>query len=160
MNQKEYEWVRKTRQLMLNFCEDISAEDFSRELDGFGTTSIRQTLMHTADCYNAWIGSFVLLETTNPIIRNMQGLGIKEVRERFELADSYVNQLFQSLAERMDEPIVRPIPWRESSEEITDTPAKLLMHTVTHEFHHKGQVAAMLRQMGYEPPNTDILGVK
>ncbi|MEH7885204.1 DinB family protein [Bacillus sp. JJ1609] len=26
------------------------------------------------------------------------------------------------------------------------------MHTITHEYRHKGQIAAMLRQMGYEPP--------
>ncbi|KQL53961.1 hypothetical protein AN964_10930 [Heyndrickxia shackletonii] len=31
---------------------------------------------------------------------------------------------------------------------------------ITHEFHHKGQIVAMLRQMGYEPPNTDILGTE
>lgn len=39
------------------------------------------------------------------------------------------------------------------------TPRQLLFHTVTHEFHHKGQVMAMMRQLGMEPPNTDVLGV-
>ncbi|MEH6996494.1 DinB family protein, partial [Neobacillus drentensis] len=40
------------------------------------------------------------------------------------------------------------------------TPRKLLLHTITHECHHKGQIVAMLRQMGYEPPNTDVLGTE
>nr|WP_242021046.1 DinB family protein [Cytobacillus oceanisediminis] len=34
------------------------------------------------------------------------------------------------------------------------------MHTVTHEYHHKGQIMAMSRQLGYEPPNTDVLGTR
>lgn len=40
------------------------------------------------------------------------------------------------------------------------TPRKLFMHTVTHEYHHKGQIMAMDRQLGYEPPNTDVLGTR
>lgn len=31
---------------------------------------------------------------------------------------------------------------------------------MTHEFHHKGQIVAMIREMGYIPPNTDILGTE
>ncbi|PFP27641.1 hypothetical protein COJ96_15565 [Bacillus sp. AFS073361] len=56
--------------------------------------------------------------------------------------------------------IEREIPWREASERLSITPCKLLTHTITHEFHHKGQIVAMLRQMGYEPPNTDVLGTE
>ncbi|HEO8418505.1 TPA: hypothetical protein VBX77_000466 [Yersinia enterocolitica] len=33
------------------------------------------------------------------------------------------------------------------------------MHSITHEFHHKGQIVAMLRSLGYIPKNTDILGL-
>ena len=40
------------------------------------------------------------------------------------------------------------------------TSSKLLMHVITHEFHQKGQLVAMARQMGYEPPNTDVLGIE
>ncbi|MBT2744176.1 hypothetical protein J7E77_27030 [Bacillus sp. ISL-77] len=34
------------------------------------------------------------------------------------------------------------------------------MHTFTHEFHHKGQIVAMIRKMGYVPPYTDVLGTE
>lgn len=60
----------------------------------------------------------------------------------------------------MDEAIERAIPWREGGETISITPGKLLMHTITHEFHHKGQIVVMARKMGYEPPNTDVLGTE
>ena len=36
------------------------------------------------------------------------------------------------------------------------TPALMLSHIITHGFHHKGQVVAMCRLMGYPPPETDL----
>jgi uncharacterized damage-inducible protein DinB len=36
------------------------------------------------------------------------------------------------------------------------SPAFILLHVVTHAFHHKGQVVAMLRTLGYPAPDTDL----
>jgi uncharacterized damage-inducible protein DinB len=36
------------------------------------------------------------------------------------------------------------------------SPAFILLHVVTHTFHHKGQVVAMLRTLGYPAPDTDL----
>ncbi|MCU1806348.1 hypothetical protein NVV31_13245 [Cytobacillus firmus] len=91
---------------------------------------------------------------------NIPTIGIEEIRTLFEQADAYVYEVFESFSQKMDESIVQPIPWRESTEEISMTPRKLFMHTVTHEYHHKGQIMAMARQLGYEPPNTDVLGTR
>ncbi len=41
-------------------------------------------------------------------------------------------------------------------EPLIATPRWLFTHTVTHEFHHKGQVVAMGRLLGYPPPETDL----
>ena len=161
LNQNEYEWVRQTRGVLLDFCSELDSDDFTRQ-NGFGFQSVRDTLVHIADCYNAWLGSFVLLKTKKPITskEDLLELGVDEIKVRFEQVDSYVNEVFKVLKHQMDEPIQRQIPWREGGEPISMTPSKLLMHTITHEFHHKGQVMAMARQMGYEPPNTDVLGTK
>jgi len=159
--QNEYEWVRQTRVVLIEFCSELDPNDFTQE-NGFGWQSVRDTLVHIADCYNAWLGSFVLLKTKKPITpkENLLELGLVEIKERFETVDSYVNEVFEVYKHQMDEPIQRQIPWREGAELISMTPNKLLMHTITHEFHHKGQIMAMARQMGYEPPNTDVLGTR
>jgi uncharacterized damage-inducible protein DinB len=34
---------------------------------------------------------------------------------------------------------------------------KLFTHTITHEFHHKGQILTLSRQLGYTPVDTDIM---
>ena len=161
MYQNEYEWVRQTRVVLLEFCSELDPNDFTQE-NGFGWQSVRDTLVHIADCYNAWLGSFVLLKTKKPITskESLLELGWDEIKERFEKVDSYVNEVFEVFAHQMDEPIQRQIPWREGGEPISMTPNKLLMHTITHEFHHKGQIMARARQMGYEPPNTDVLGTR
>lgn len=36
------------------------------------------------------------------------------------------------------------------------SPAFILLHIVTHTFHHKGQVVAMLRMLGHPAPDTDL----
>ena len=161
MNKKEYEWVKENREVLLDFCSNMDPNDFTREM-GFGWQSVRDTLVHVANCYHGWLGSYVLLRTLEPITprENLPTIGIEEIRALFEKADAYVNEVLESFVQKMDEPIVQPIPWRESSEAISMTPRKLFMHTVTHEYHHKGQIMAMARQMGYEPPNTDVLGTK
>ncbi|MFC7392944.1 DinB family protein [Scopulibacillus cellulosilyticus] len=59
MNQNDYKWVRQTRGVLLDFCIELEPKDFTRQM-GFGWQSVRDTLVHVADCYNAWLGSFVL----------------------------------------------------------------------------------------------------
>lgn len=36
------------------------------------------------------------------------------------------------------------------------SPACIILHIVTHAFHHKGQIAAMLRLLGHPAPDTDL----
>ncbi|WP_440603879.1 DinB family protein [Bacillus sp. GB_SG_008] len=159
MHKNEYEWVKQTRSVLLDFCKELEPNDFTRQM-GFGWQSVRDTMVHIADCYNAWLGSFVLLKTKKPLTskEDLQQLSLIEIKVRFEHIDSLVNEVFEVLAHHMDEPIQREIPWREEGETLSITPGKLITHAITHEFHHKGQISAMIRQMGYEPPNTDVLG--
>ena len=159
MNQKEYDWVRQTRGILLDFCRELEPNDFTRQ-NGFAWQSVRDTLVHIADCYYAWLGSFVLLKTKKPITPKDERhhFNLDEIKVRFEQVDSFVSEVFKLHENQLNEAIERNIPWREAPEMLSITPGKLLMHTITHEFHHKGQIVAMLRQMGYEPPNTDVLG--
>jgi len=161
MLQNEYEWVRQTRGTLLNYCGKIDPNDFTH-INGFAWQSVRDSLIHIADCYIAWLGSFVLLKTKTPLTpkEERHHFHLAKIIERFELVDSIVNELIEVHGNQLNVLIEREIPWREATELVSITPGKLLMHTITHEFHHKGQIVAMLRQMGYEPPNTDILGTE
>lgn len=41
-------------------------------------------------------------------------------------------------------------------ENLKATPLMIFTHVTTHEFHHKGQIMPMCRQLGYPPPETDV----
>jgi uncharacterized damage-inducible protein DinB len=162
VNLTEYKWVIQNRNVLLDFCRELKPEDFTRQLDGFGFQSVREALVHIANCYIAWLGSYILLNTRKPISskEEVSQFSLDDIRQRFEQADLYVYEVMELSSEQLNEPIKRKIPWRETGEEISITPLQLLMHTITHEYHHKGQIVAMARQMGYVPPNTDVLGAE
>ncbi|MHA1957884.1 MAG: DinB family protein [Candidatus Thorarchaeota archaeon] len=40
---------------------------------------------------------------------------------------------------------------------VSFTVAKALVHMATHETHHRGLVIGLIRQLGYEPPDVDML---
>ncbi|MGK9185690.1 DinB family protein [Priestia filamentosa] len=62
--------------MLLNKCKELNENDLKKDL-GFGFQNIKESLVHVAGCYHAWLGSFVLSETTSPLltketINNMQ----------------------------------------------------------------------------------------
>ena len=72
-------------------------------------------------------------------------------KERVRLATrAYLDSL--SDAELNRTLIARPREWVRELK----SPAFILLHVVTHTFHHKGQVVAMLRTLGYPAPDTDL----
>ena len=67
MNHNEYEWVKQTRQILLDQCRDLQEDELTKVFE-FGFQSIRDSLVHVAGCYHAWLGSFVLSEVSSPLI--------------------------------------------------------------------------------------------
>ncbi len=156
----EYDWVKQTRHILLAQCRMLSEQELVAE-SNFGFLSIKATLVHIAGCYHAWIGSFFFAQTKTPI-RTEQQVAIMtfdDIEQYFEEADAYVAKLFAHDSFDWDEIMEKELPWRTDSGIVRKSPRQLLMHAVTHEFHHKGQVVAMLRQLGHAPQNTDILGL-
>lgn len=160
MEKLEYEWVKQTRQILLDQCGELAEADFTKEFE-FGFQSIRNSLVHVAGCYHAWLGSFVLSETSSPlftkeVINNMQ---FDDIQRYFQQADIYVERVFEQFTNKFDEVIDKELSWRTGSGLVKKTPRQLLFHTITHESHHKGQIVTMLRILGHIPENTDILGL-
>lgn len=84
---------------------------------------------------------------------------VDDIQRYFEQADRYVEKVLEQFTDKFDKPIEKKLVWREKSGLIRKTPRQLLVHSITHESHHKGQIVAMLRLLGHTPKNTDILGL-
>jgi uncharacterized damage-inducible protein DinB len=59
--------------------------------------------------------------------------------------------------------LIRPIRFGESFAYEIDgkkgksSPLEVFTHVMTHEYHHKGQLLSLSRQLGYTPIDTDVI---
>ena len=121
-------------------------------VQGFGHPSIWKQLVHVVTCEEGWVHDL----QNDPFA----GWGVKDcptmaalqaakdrVREetRTYLAGLSEEQLNTTLAER-------PSDWGGELR----SPAFIVLHVITHAFHHKGQIVAMLRILGHPAPDTDL----
>ena len=151
MNQ-QYSLVKDARQVLLEYCSTISPEDFVQEGNDYGLGSIRNLLVHIGNCYEGWIGKQALQKdlsfTPKSSIHTME-----EVIAFFESIDQLMEEFFQRYLADFDTKIIV-----ESHDQNMIVPAsKLFTHVITHEFHHKGQILALSRQLGYVPVDTDVM---
>lgn len=119
---------------------------------GFGHPSIWKQLVHILTCEEGWVHDLQnkefagWYEEDSPTMAALQA-----AKERTRVATrTYVcglteDQLNTTLAER-------PVDWGGELR----SPAFILLHVITHAFHHKGQIVAMLRILGYPAPDTDL----
>ncbi|WP_230392296.1 DinB family protein [Pontibacter sp. FD36] len=148
----QYDWVRGSREVLLQYCETISAADFCQENSSFGRGSIRNLLVHIANTYEFWLGEQALQkEMTYTSYEAVQN--IKDAWLLFQEVDKLVEEFVASFGRSY-------LANLEVSINDTSTkanPLKLFTHVITHEYHHKGQILSLSRHLGYVPVDTDIM---
>lgn len=160
MENIEYEWLKQTRNLLLEQCSNLEEEELSKEFD-FGLKSIKNTLVHIAGCYHAWLGAFVLGKTDTPLFDQVEidHMGINEIKQYFWQADLYVEAVLNQSKDKLNTIIENKLVWKANNEVIRKSAHQLLFHSITHEFHHKGQIGTMFRKLGHSSNHTDILAL-
>ncbi|QQE78328.1 DinB family protein [Alicyclobacillus sp. SO9] len=148
----QYEWVRRTREALFAYCEEFSAADYAKQVDNNTGTSIRNLHLHVADCYETWLGRRALKKQ----IREVHPSEITSVQEMRGVFQD-VNQLVDEFIDRFEHDWETPIELQRNNQILKPAPLWLFTHTITHEFHHKGQIVRIGRQLGYIPPDTDLV---
>ena len=54
--QHQYELVKSSRKVLLEYCKTLSGENFLIENSAFGRGSVRNLLVHIGNTYEFWIG--------------------------------------------------------------------------------------------------------
>ncbi len=147
-----YDLTRRTRAGVLDWLESLPPEVLTLQRDDFAYGSLSAIYAHIADCYLKWLGSVGLGRKEIEVsARDMQGL-----REAFTLADVTAAAALDSFT-ALDE----PFNWTSlAGRTSTLTQRWLFLHTITHEFHHKGQALALARVLGHPhpgKPDTDLV---
>ena len=138
--------------LLIRHTGTLPPEAFVRELPGFGMGSVRHQLVHILNCERGWMHD---LEdrtfeprpkdeyTTAAMIESHRQIVASETRDLFgRLSEDRINARLEK----------RPEAWMGDLR----SPAFTLLHTLTHAYHHKGQIVAMCRLLGSPAPDTDL----
>lgn len=133
MEKLEYEWVKQTRNILLDQCKELTEEELIKELD-LGFQSIKDSFFHIAGCYHAWLGSFVLSATTTPLYsrKEINQMQLEDIKRYFQQADAYVEQVFEKSIEELNTVIEKKLPWRTESGFVRKTPTNywfIQLHT-------------------------------
>jgi uncharacterized damage-inducible protein DinB len=139
--------------LLLQHVATVPDELRHKPVPGFGHPSVWKQLVHILTCEEGWVHdlqnkAFAGWHEEEDCPTMAALLAAKHrIREetRTYLESLTEEQLNTTLAQR-------PLDWGGELR----SPAFILLHVITHAFHHKGQVVAMLRILGYPSPDTDL----
>lgn len=147
-----YGLVKRTRAGVLDWLDRLPSDVFNAQRDDFAYGSLNRIFSHIADCYLLWLHRGGIGDSFSWVrVQDVAGL-----RAAFELVDARVEEALATF-DAWDEPFVYTFPdgWEE-----TLSQRWLILHPITHEFHHKGQALALARVLGHPhpgQPDTDLV---
>jgi uncharacterized damage-inducible protein DinB len=142
---------------LLAHVETLPQEQFRQPMEGFGFPSVRAQLVHMLDVEYSWV-------------LGVQGKGDTpydwwhetDLQTPADLAAHrawVAEQTRAWLASETDASLNAPRAVTEDGRTHAGIPAEMLLHLMTHAYHHKGQTVAMCRQLGHPAPMTDMVWI-
>jgi uncharacterized damage-inducible protein DinB len=150
--QKQYALVRQARELVFAFMETTVGEGLKTPVPAYQNQDIRHLLVHNADCYLYWL-AYMALEQTVEWLDDKDYNNMADIRRLYTKTDDLVAVFFTAFDNSID---VHLDNSRCREDKLHASPLMIFTHVTTHEFHHKGQIMSMCRQLGYPPPETDV----
>ena len=148
---RQYRLVKYSRDTLLDYCNTITGDDFTKTNPRFGHASIRDILVHIANTYQAWLSR--ALATEFRAISPEDFPHLENIRNLFSIVDEQMNTFIIQVGNKSPE----YFDINRNGKRLHLTPLQIFSHVTSHEFHHKGQVLSLSRQSGYIPVDTDML---
>jgi uncharacterized damage-inducible protein DinB len=145
-------WTHESLDILLGHVASVPGELLRVPLAGFGIATVWKQLVHIVEGEEVWVCDLrdkARLRWGEKDCATMEVLLAEKERVRL-VTREYLDGL--SDAELNTTLAKRPRAWVGELK----SPAFILLHVVTHAFHHKGRVVAMLRTLGYPAPDTDL----
>ncbi len=146
-----YDWVKRTREVLFEYTDSLPNEVYTLEHPDFAYGSIRNIHAHVAGCYQFWVGTMGLQQTIGYVDEPASSLpDSKSMRVAFAKVDLMLEMVFSKF-QSLDEPLEVVRPGRDT---LMVSQRWLIVHPITHEFHHKGQLLALGRALGHPLPSS------
>jgi len=139
-----HERAHRNLTALLAHCRGLSGEEMNRALTGFGYPTVRLQLHHGIGAEKYWIGVLqgrIDAEDDDPDYPTVESLEAYR-KQVFTATEAYLRA---SSVEELNTP--RPMMTWGNKERVL-TPAHVFMRTLTHLYHHQGQIVAMCRLLG------------
>ena len=149
----QYQLVLSARSALFDYCDTVKTEDLLTPLASFNNESMLTQLMHVANCYLFWLSKSVI-QQQRPYFKNEEHQSLASVRNAYGQVDLVMNEFLHHFTDSLEQQILITRP---DGSQLTRSPFEIFTHVITHEFHHKGQVVNMSRQLGYVPVDTDVV---
>jgi uncharacterized damage-inducible protein DinB len=138
--------------VLLSHADTVPLSLLGTEVAGFGRPTFFRQFAHVLTTELSWVRALQLLpiERVDAAVLQSVDDGRRELKRAADATIAYVSRLdehqLNSHLERYPDEWLGP----------PRTPAFTLLHVITHAFHHKGQMVAMLRLLGHPAPDTDM----
>ncbi|WP_419699610.1 DinB family protein [Mucilaginibacter sp. NFX135] len=149
---RQYQLVLSSHGVLLDFLGTIHPEHLAQSIPSYNNDSMDSLMRHVANTYLGWLLNF-LQQEQRPYFTEDNHKNLQAIRGMFEQVNQVVNDFLQQYKD-VNGPLILP---REGETPLTLTPLELFTHVITHEYHHKGQLANMSRLLGYIPVDTDVI---
>ncbi|QXV64043.1 DinB family protein [Mucilaginibacter sp. 21P] len=150
---EQYRLVRSSREALFNYTESIAVGDLNRQLPSFNNESMSSILAHVATTYLSWLVTFAQQQEVDYF--NFEDCkDITVTRATFGHVDGVVTGFLESFKQSLNLSLTLE---KRQGVILNLSPLELFTHVITHEFHHKGQLVNMSRQLGYIPVDTDVI---
>ncbi|MCC3152747.1 DinB family protein [Hymenobacter sp. BT770] len=151
---QQYHLVQGARAALLDYCAKLRPEHLVAPVAAFNQSSVRDLLVHVAGAYHVWLGQVSMQRPARRLLPS-EVPDVAALRRLYGEVDALVADFVQHFAGRWLETAEFSFPGRPAPLQLS--PMELFTHVITHEFHHKGQVLSMGRQLGYAPVDTDVI---
>ena len=148
-----YEYGYWANKHLFNVISQLTPEQFTQSVGGsFG--SIRNTLVHILSTEWGWL-SRCGGPQRGPRLNAADYPTLESVTMAWRKVEGYVREFLSNLKEQ---DITRNAEYLNDAGEKRSMPiGELMQHGAAHGVHHRGQIAMMLRLLGYTPGNFDML---
>ncbi|MGM9922707.1 MAG: DinB family protein [Bacillus sp. (in: firmicutes)] len=146
----KYNW--QVRDEWFEWCQDVPWEELVKKRIG-GMGSILHTLYHVCDCEQIWINQ---LQDTPVIDKDMNAVStLEEVVAFSALTRENTGRFLQNYCDDWEQ---KPFTYHgRNGRSLSFTYGKALLHIITHEIHHIGQLSVWSREIGRKPVSSDLL---
>lgn len=145
------DYMRWADRRIVAACRDLTAEQFTREIGG-SFPSVHATLAHIAGAAEVWAARMEG-RTPDRVPGAAEIPDLEDAARRLEAAAAVAERTCAEWSAAPD----APFSYRNTRGVATTIPRwAVIRHLVNHSTYHRGQIANMLRQMGVQPPATDL----